>query len=181
MRPFHPSTAAFLLLYCALSNPGFALPGDREQAIHISADKALRDEKKGLTVYSGNVVLDQGSLHISADRITVYRIVEEGDKIVATGQPARVQQQPNPGEELMRAHADVIEYYKSEDRLRLQSNAQIAQGGSTVKGQTIDYFITRQVVKAVSDRTQEDSRVEVIIPANRLKKNEDDSGAAEGK
>jgi len=151
----------------------FSLPGDREQAIHISADKALRDEKRGLMVYSGNVVLNQGSLHISADRITVFRIVEEGDKIVARGQPALVQQQPNPDEEVMRAHADIIEYYKDEDKLRLLSNAQIEQGGSIVKGETIEYFITQQLVKAISDQSQENSRVEVVIPANRLEKNED--------
>ena len=181
MSRLHPSTLALTLLLTLNSQCGNALPGDREQAIHISADKALRDEKRGLTVYSGNVVLDQGSLHISADRITVYRVEEEGDKIIAKGQPALVQQQANENEEVMRAHADVIEYYKSEDRLRLHSNAQIEQGGSTVKGQTIDYFIEQQLVKAVSDQSQKNSRVEVVIPATRLEKKEEESGAAESK
>ena len=181
MSLLHPSAIVLTLLLSLGSLYANALPGDREQAIHISADKALRDEKKGLTVYSGNVALDQGSLHISADRITVYRIEEEGDKIIAKGQPALVQQQANENEDVMRAHADVIEYYKSEDRLRLHSNAQIEQGGSTVKGQTIDYFITQQLVKAVSDQSQEDSRVEVVIPASRLEKKEGESGAADSK
>lgn len=161
MPRLYPRTLVLTLLLTLTSQFANALPDDREQAIHISADKALRDEKRGLTVYSGNVVLDQGSLHISADRITVYRIEEEGDKIIAKGQPALVQQQANANEDLMRAHADVIEYYKGEDRLRLHSNAQIEQGGSIVKGQTIDYFIEQQLVKAVSDQSQEDSRVEV--------------------
>lgn len=173
MHRLHPRVIVLSLLFTFTAQFANSLPGDREQAIHISADKALRDDKKGQTVYSGNVVLDQGSLHISADRITVYRIEEEGDKIVAKGQPALVQQQAEANEELMRAHADIIEYYKGEDRLRLHSNAQIEQGGSTVKGQTIDYFIEQQLVKAVSDKSQEDSRVEVVIPANRLEKNED--------
>lgn len=181
MRQLHPSTIVLTLLFALASQPVFSLPDDRQQAIHISADKALRDEKQGLTVYSGNVVLNQGSLHISADKITVYKIVEEGDKIVAKGNPALVQQQPSVDEDIMRAHAKVIEYYKDEDKLRLQTDAQIEQGGSTVKGKTIDYFITQQLVKAVSDQSQENSRVEVIIPASKLEKQEDNSGKADGK
>ncbi|MBE9538032.1 MAG: lipopolysaccharide transport periplasmic protein LptA [Proteobacteria bacterium] len=181
MPRLNPNAIAVALL-CALASPfSHSLPEDREQAIHISADKATRDEKKGLTIYSGNVILDQGSLHISADRITVFRIVEEGDKIVAKGQPALVQQQPNAGEELMRAHANIIEYYKSEDRLRLHSGAQIKQGASTVKGETIDYYISQQLIKAVSDQSQEDSRVEVVIPASRLEKSEGESDQTDGK
>lgn len=181
MPRLRPNTILSSLLCLLLSHSALGMPGDREQAIHISADKALRDEKKGLTVYSGNVVLDQGSLHISADRITVFRINEEGDKIVAKGQPALVQQKPSEDEELMRAHADIIEYYKGEDRLRLQSNAQIEQGSSTVTGNTIDYFISKQLVKAGSDTSREDSRVMVVIPANKLEKSEGDSGNTDSK
>ena len=39
-----------------------ALPDDREQPISIKADKAVRDEKQGFTIYSGNVIMEQGSL-----------------------------------------------------------------------------------------------------------------------
>lgn len=182
MSPPNPSAIIAMLVLClAISQPALSLPDDREKAIQITADRAMRDEKKGLTIYSGNVVLDQGSLHISADKIIVFRINEEGDKIVATGQPALVQQQPAVDEELMRAHAEVIEYFKAEDRLRLRSGAQIEQGGSTVKGNIIDYYINAQLVKAGSDKTREDSRVTTIIPASKLEKSEGESDAAEGK
>ena len=66
-----------------LSGIAQALPGDTEQPIHISADEALRDEKRGITVYTGNVTMTQGSLSISAELITIYRIEAEADKIVA--------------------------------------------------------------------------------------------------
>ncbi len=158
-----------------------ALPEDRAQAIHITADQALRDEKRGLTIYRGNVQLDQGSLRIFADRITIFRIVEDGDKIVAVGKPARLQQQLNVGEELMRAQAGIIEYYKNEDRVHLKDGAHLEQGGSTVTGETIDYFISQQLVKASSDEDRENSRVEVVIPANMLEKKKDTSGNTDSK
>jgi len=165
---YQPRPSAVLAAFlCTLMAPAvLALPEDRAQPIVINADQALRDEKQGLTIYSGNVQLDQGTLHISADRITIFRIVEDGDKIVAEGQPARLQQLPNLGEELMHANAGVIEYYKAEERVHLKQDAQIEQGGSIVTGQTIEYFISEQLVKAKSNATQVDSRVQVVIPPN---------------
>jgi lipopolysaccharide export system protein LptA len=61
---------AGLLSISLASNWCLALPDDREQPIHISADKALRDEKQGVTIYSGNVQMNQGSMHIEADKRT---------------------------------------------------------------------------------------------------------------
>ena len=58
-------SGALLALFTTLA---LGLPSDREQPIHISADKALRDEKKGITVYQGNVEMNQGSLRIEAVR-----------------------------------------------------------------------------------------------------------------
>jgi lipopolysaccharide export system protein LptA len=168
---FLPHCSSILIfLLCALLAPvALSMPEDRTQAIIINADQALRDEKQGLTVYSGNVQLDQGTLHISADRITIYRIVEDGDKIVAEGKPARMQQIPNAGEELMHANAGIIEYYKAEERVLLKQDAEIEQGGSIVTGQTIEYFISEQLVKAKSDEAQVDNRVHVVIPPNPVK------------
>ena len=65
----------------ALPVAALALPEDRDQPIRITADQALRDEKQGFTVYSGNVNMDQGTLHIDADKITVYHMEEEADRI----------------------------------------------------------------------------------------------------
>ena len=145
-----------------------ALPEDSEQPIHITTDEALRDEKTGRTVYQGNVELVQGTIKITADRITFYRIDEEGEKIVAEGSPARMQQQPEPESALMHARGDVIEYYRGEERVHLRQNAQVEQDGSTVRGDRIDYFINQQLVKAAADESDASRRVEVVIPPHKL-------------
>ena len=163
---FSPSLRFAVASVALLASLAQALPDDREQPIHISADKAIRDEKQGTTVYSGNVVMAQGSLQIEADRITIYRIVEEADKIVAEGKPAHLQQQPEPGKALMHARAGTIEYYKMEDRVHMRDDARIEQDGAIVRGNTIDYFIEEQLVKADSISDQADNRVEVVIPAS---------------
>ncbi len=167
---FNCSRFISLLAAVVLSSPTLvaALPGDTEQPIHIVTDEAIRDEKTGRTVYTGNVELVQGTIRINADKITVYKIETEGDKIVAEGNPARMQQQPKPDSTLMHARGDIIEYYRTEQRVQLRQNAEVEQDGSTVRGDRIDYFINKQLVKAATDKSDSNRRVEVVIPPHKL-------------
>jgi lipopolysaccharide export system protein LptA len=171
---------ALLGALLALPGTGQALPEDRDQPIRITADQALRDEKQGFTVYSGNVRMDQGSLHIDADKITVYHTAEEASRIVAEGSPAHLQQQPEPDKGLMHARAGVIEYFKAEDRVHLSKAARIEQDGSIVTGETIEYFISEQLVRADSDQSSADSRVEVVIPAQAIQNKDAPRGDTQG-
>jgi lipopolysaccharide export system protein LptA len=152
------------LLWLLLGQWCLALPDDREQPIHISADEALRDEKRGVTVYSGNVVMDQGSMHIEADRVTIYHVEADADKIVARGRPAKMRQRPDLEKGPVFARALVIEYYQQEQKVLLREEARIEQDGSIVTGDTIDYFIAQELVKADSDENREGNRVQVVIP-----------------
>ena len=155
---------SLLLLLTLPAGLAQALPDDQDQPIHITADKALRDEKLGFTVYSGNVQMDQGSMRLEADKLTIYHVNEDADKIVAEGQPAKMQQQPELDKGTVYAQAGVIEYFKNEDRVHLQTDARIEQDGSLVAGDSIDYFIEEQLVKADSDTADESKRVQVVIP-----------------
>jgi len=86
-----------------------------------------------------------------------------------------MQQRPELDKGLMHARANIIEYYKMEDRIHLRDNAQVEQDGSTVAGDTIDYFITEQLVRADSNQAETSSRVEVVIPAQVVNKQESDN------
>ena len=162
----HPGScgAALLLLCTLIAGPALALPDDQDQPIHITADKAVRDEKQGFTVYSGSVQMNQGSMEIKADKLTIYHVDEDADKIVAEGEPAKMWQQPELDKGVVHARALVIEYFRDEQRVHLETNAHVDQEGSIVTGDSIDYFITEQLIKADSDETQEGNRVQVVIP-----------------
>jgi len=169
-----PGVAAGLALALLLpASPAFSLEGDTEQPIHITTDEALRDEKSGRTVYQGNVELVQGTIRIRADKITFFSENMEADRIVAEGNPARMQQQPEPDSPLMHARGRIIEYFRSEERIEVRQNAEVEQDGSTVRGDKIDYFINEQLVKAAADTAEPNSRVKVVIPPHRLKTEED--------
>lgn len=171
------------LLLLGMAAGAVALPEDRKQPIHISADQAIRDDKQGYTVYQGKVQMSQGSLKITAGKVTVYHQVEEADRIVAEGSPAHLQQRPGPDKRLVHARANIIEYYKAEERVMLRRNASLEQDGSRVAGESIEYFIAKQLIKADSDSASEagsenTKRVQVVIPASTLEQ-EDDSGSAD--
>jgi lipopolysaccharide export system protein LptA len=175
------SCARMLLLL--LSLPALltqALPDDRNQPIHITADKALRDEKKRVTIYSGHVQLVQGSLELEADTLTIYHTSEDAEEIIAEGNPAKMRQQPEVDKAIVKAHANVIHYFRTEDRVLLKIDASIDQDGAVVTGNSIEYLIAKQLITAESDQTQEGNKVVVVIPPN-VQQKEDSSGATDSK
>ena len=179
-RPWVSALLLALALALLPAGPALGLDDDQDQPIRITADQALRDEKQGFTVYRGNVRMDQGSLQIEADSITIYHTTEEADRIVARGKPARMQQRPDPTKGPVHARAATIEYFKTEERVHLSEEAYIEQDGSIVSGETIDYMIREQRVRADSDQGRDGSRVEVVIPAQQVQNLENKRGDSDG-
>ncbi|MGH1486456.1 MAG: lipopolysaccharide transport periplasmic protein LptA [Cellvibrionaceae bacterium] len=139
-----------------------ALPEDSQQPIRITSDSAIKDNKNGFTVYEGDVDMNQGSLNIKADKVTIYIENEEVTTIIAEGKPARFKQKPEPDQEDVLAKALTIEYRVAKKIITLTKNASLDQQGSTITGNIINYDINAARVEA--DSTESD-RVEVVIPA----------------
>ena len=156
-----------LTLYIVLSGyplNGLALPEDTTQPIRIMADSAVRDDKQGLTTYSGNVTMNQGSMNITANNITIHSSGENVNTIVAKGTPARFTQKQKNGATPVIASGTIIEYYKNKELIHIRQQATIEQNNSTVKSEDIQYYINEQVVKANSGKNNQSGRVEVVIP-----------------
>ena len=189
MSSCSPDQIARLLKSCArmlpllLSLPAVltqALPDDRNQPIHITADKALRDEKEGVTVYSGHVKLVQGSMELEADKLTILHTSQDAEEIIAEGLPAKMRQQPELDKGIVNAHAKIIHYFRATERVFLETDASIDQDGAVVTGNSIEYLIAKQLITAESDQTQEGNKVVVVIPPN-VQQKESSSGTTESK
>lgn len=152
--------AAALLL---LSQMGFALPDDTQQAIHVKANSALRNDKEGTTVYTGNVVITQGSLIITADKIVLLDQNGELQSVVATGKPATLKQTlENDGS--TEASAENITYNLGQKSVELTHNAHLNQNGSLINSERIIYDVSSQFINAEGSGDGQ-SRVEMVIPA----------------
>jgi lipopolysaccharide export system protein LptA len=151
--------AAVLLLSGA---PALALPGDRDQPVQVSADSARFSEKTGVATYSGTVVIRQGTLEIRADVIVVTTDRKGGIvNTVATGNPARYQQQTDPRRGPVNAEADRIDYDARTDTIVLTGKARLQQDGSSFQGNTITYNSARQQIDARGDGS---NRVQLVLP-----------------
>lgn len=165
----HCLIATLLLgLFCTSS---WALPSDKEQPIHISADSAKLDQKKRVATYSGNVTLKQGSLEITASQIIVH--VNEADKVEtmeAKGNPARYQQKPAEDQNTISAQANRILYTLSSENLLLLENAFLEQkNGASISGNRIDYDIRKEIMKAAGKKNSEEKqRIEIVIPPQTI-------------
>ena len=151
--------------------PSVAALNPTNTPIKISADNAERDEKLGITTYSGNVSIQQGPLSINAAKVVIHNDDKNVSTIVATGSPASLskskEHEADEGE--LQASGNTITYSLEDGLIQLEDNAKVNQGGSTVSGQKIEYFIAKQLVKAQGGASEGSTqRVEtVIMPSPR--------------
>lgn len=131
------------------SASAWALPSDREQPIHVQADSAELDDRQGVAVYHGNVVITQGTMKITGDTVTITQDAK-GDIEVFTsvGKPAYYEQKPAVDKELVKAYGLTIQYFAKNERIVLIDQAKVIQQGNTFEGEKIVYDTRRQIVNA---------------------------------
>lgn len=151
----------FCLAFTVLSGPVFA---NRNEAIAVNADYAERNEITGLTEYRGNVIIRQGTTLINADRVIIYYKDDNVNRISCTGAPASYQQSSAINDTLMIARAETVEYLVFENVINLTSNASLTRNGTSIKGDTINYDLTKGTWKAAGNEDGEQKRIQLVIP-----------------
>lgn len=138
---------ALLLVFVPAMAQG--LSSDRNQPITIEADRATLNEKDGSSIYEGNVHLQQGTLNLRGNRMTVQIADDEIEEIVLTGQPASYRQRPDGRDTDQHAEAGRIEYHAADERLILLDNARVWQSDAEeFRSERIVYNIKKNTVSA---------------------------------
>ncbi|MGL6161110.1 lipopolysaccharide transport periplasmic protein LptA [Microbulbifer sp.] len=162
LRPLAAISALILIAQA------IALPGDRDQPIKVDAKHFEGDRSKNLFVYSGNVVITQGSLQIRADRVEVHGNAEgEINRVIATGKPAHFQQQVQQSQNPVKARAARIEYTVNSDELHLTGDAYVDRDGNTLTAERIDYDLASEQMQAQGQSGE--GRVEMIWKPEKKK------------
>ncbi|MCK5889837.1 MAG: lipopolysaccharide transport periplasmic protein LptA [Methylococcales bacterium] len=156
----------FIFLTCLLvsSHSAFALKSDSEQPVYIDSNSASYDEKKGLSIYIGNVVTVQGSLHIDSDKLVVYVTDGEIKKMVFTGKPTRFRQLPGIGKDEIYGEGLTGEYYPEEHRLVLIKEAIVSQGSNRSASGRITYDSENSLIQA-GEKSSDRTRVHSVFKA----------------
>ena len=156
----------FLLLLPALS---FALPEDQMQAMHIVAASSHFNYKTGINSYEGDVKIDQGTTHLTADRlITKNDAHHKMEEATAYGikNPAIYTTTPKIGDDLLRAKANMIKFYPQQSLVHLEGNVVITQAESSFQGPVIIYNMKNQIVTAPALKN---GRATILIQPKHLK------------
>lgn len=153
--------AATLLTSLCMSS--YALESDRDQPIYVAADRASIDDKTGITVYTGNVDITQGSMILRGDRIELRRDTEGNvDQIISDGAPAYFEQQPSADQSVTVATGSKLDYAVGTQLLKITGNAKVTQAGDEFTGARINYDMDKALVDAFSD-SKSDKRVRMVI------------------
>lgn len=140
-----PLLSVLLLLSVGVS----ALPGDQNQPIDIEADGVEIDDGRNISVYIGSVEIQQGSMRLWADKVTVHHAASrQPNRIVAIGKPARYRQQVEKGGKEVKAKANRIEYDASSEEILLLEQAVLSQGKDSFRSDRILYDRNKAVVRA---------------------------------
>jgi len=150
-----------VLLLLLHAGPASALSSDRQQEIMVEADSAELDESRNVSIYRGNVVVEQGSIRMTGDEMTVYNTKdEEIEKLILTGRPATYRQLPDSSTVYDEARATRMEYYEIRDLIILINNAVVSQERLRFSGDRIEYDTARSQVRAWSKPKDESAAAE---------------------
>ena len=124
---------------------------DRTKPINIEFDVATLDQNKRVRTLEGNVILTQGTMRFTAERM----IVKEDDAGAVTaeafggpkGQIA-FRQKREGSAEFMEGFADRAEFDDKADTLKLLSRARLKSGADELKGEYIYYNSATEVMQA---------------------------------
>lgn len=143
-----------------------ALPEDRGQPIHVSAQQVLIDEPGGVSHYSGEAEVTQGSLLLKAETIDVFSRQRQVDKVIAVGdkdQLAHYQQAQPEQTRFIQAQAQTITYLIDRQLVKLKGKAHLIQGFDSFSGGSLDYDIKQDKVLLKRSETDDAQRVRFKI------------------
>lgn len=129
--------------------------------VNIQSDSANFDEKKGLAIHQGHVLITQGSRLLSADHLEIYRNKEgKIQSIIAKGSPASFEANPDPNKPKIFGQANTLQYYPKENKIILVDSAELKQEDKTLQGALITYHFDTQTLESDAKANQ---RTTVIL------------------
>ena len=155
------ASVAGLALACLFA-PALALArsADRNQPMELDADGQDCNvaDANSKCVFTGNVVIVQGTLEVRASRAEVVRRNGDIDQVVLTGSQATMKQQMDDGT-MMNARADRIVYEPHREILTLTGNFKIESPQGSNSGQKMVYNMGTGQMQSGGDGT----RVRTVI------------------
>lgn len=156
------------------SSTVYAEAADRDKPIELEADTVTVNDAKKISVYTGNVILTQGTLIIKGDKLTVHEDIEGFQHSTSIGNPTTFKQKREGTNEYIEGSSLRIEYDGRMDKVQLYTKASVKRGEDVVTGNYISYDANAEYAEVLGGATEsvggKPGRVKAIIQPK--KKNE---------
>ncbi|AOY01311.1 lipopolysaccharide transport periplasmic protein LptA [Jeongeupia sp. USM3] len=151
--------SALILLAAPLAQ---AETADREKPMNITADYANFDQKNNVGVYTGNVIVVQGTMTLKADKVTVRQDADGNQFSLGDGKPVKFRQRMDTGE-WVDANSLHYDYDGKTGILKLINKAWVRRDtGDEVIGDVIIYDMATSTYQAQTDG-KPGSRVNITL------------------
>ena len=167
--------AGLLAALLAAALPASAEKADREKEIVVNADKLTADDANKTSTFSGNVVVTQGTMRMTAAKVTVREDAQHHKYYVANGNPVTFRQKLDNSDEWVEGYAERAEFDDRNDILRLYDNARVKRNQNEITGNFISYDMRKELAEvtgAPPGSSAPGSRVKaVILPPKKAAEN----------
>lgn len=154
--------SAMLLALSLLSAPAAGAAPPPAAPVTVEADSLELNQKTGVSLYEGNVRLQQDAMLLQADRLELHSDGKRLTQAIADGTPVHLEQTDPQTGEVTRAEALHIQYRFSSGQLELTGDAHLWRGGDKFSGNHLVYDAEARTVRA-SGNKEGKSRVKVIL------------------
>ncbi len=124
---------------CMYAQGALGERADRDKPIHIEADRVTVDDARQMATFTGDVVMTQGTLSISAAQITATQGAAGLEHGTATGNLAKFRQKRDGADEYVEGWGERIEYNAVSGVMDIYGQAHVKRGPDDVRGDHITY------------------------------------------
>jgi lipopolysaccharide export system protein LptA len=143
----------------------YSLASDKTKTLYLASDRSQIDYKTGITVFIGHVKLDQGSTHLTGDKLIANLNAQHKIyKVVTFGNQAKYSTLQHPGEAIFHAEAKTLTYFPDTGQVYLDEKALTFQGNNKISGAHITYNTKKQ--QGIAKQTKHKRVTMVINPNN---------------
>ena len=160
------SFSVILLLGLLSAGHVLAERADRDKPVHLEADRATVENANRTSVFTGNVVLTQGTLIIRADKMVVKEDSSGFRHATAFGNLVSFRQKRDGKDEYIEGWSERMEYDGKADKVQLFKKARLKRGQDEVEGDYISYDAVSEFFQVTGGNEKTDTQAS---PAGRVR------------
>ena len=144
----------------------YARSDDSSKPINIKADSAEINDATGISIYTGNVVITQGSMQLTGSKVVLETTDKKVKKIISEGDLSTFKQTTDDGRTI-NAEAKKMVYKITANEIILTEKAKLTESGNSFSSDRIVFYTNKEIVNAGSP--DGDERVNITVLPETLK------------